>query len=272
MEAAKERLKQMRTQQKEWAGNNKMRLKKTRKMVFTVVVFFSIGQSVAMGNFPTVPIEVYPPPLEYETATSSRIVRAKVEKKEVQRYGGNLTIPPCGYRYQLNILEVFKGKYDRLTVFSTESELNVGGEYLMFIHESPKIWKRYFDDVGSLLTTNEHINLICRVEAADYILPSNRKTYFELDSNANHIFGGTWLNLDGTSESRAFMWCSSYWGVSSDPVPSSNLLNVRRIKYGETYVSFLELESAKKLIRRAINNPPDIFGFIPNVLFKPGGC
>ena len=210
------------------------------------------------------------PLLEQEIASASHCAR-RIQQREPIPQGIDLERSPCGYQYSAAVIDSLKGEQDHITFFAVNEGLEIGHEYLVFIHKVSPDDIRAATRLRDLLPASESQMLACRVADMPYYLPVERQTYFAFDTVAAHRLGGEWLRLHDEGQAVGFTWCFADW-PSNVHVPRRNILITKEMEAGKLASEVLGWESAKTLIREAQSNSPRWWGVFPNPFFKPGSC
>lgn len=104
----------------------------------------------------------------------------------------------CGYYYEAEVVESFKGNKNKFSFFSSvDSEFRgAGKDYLVFVYRrnSDEIQEEAIRISSMILTADESAkaNLACKA-FGEYYLPARRQYLFPFDSEVGKVLGGEWI-------------------------------------------------------------------------------
>lgn len=231
----------------------------------------SADGSVSPHRFPALGADAPPPPLEFEVAAAERIGRFRIVAVHPTSAFAEDLSSRCGYRYSAVAVESLKGGREPLEFYSFYRDLDMGQDYLLFIHHNKAKRQEALTNLQDLLTSNEAIAISCRMSTLDYYLPVDRQTYFSFDLGASGRFGGEWLDGYKKGREMGFSWCQRSVETSGSTSPNK-ILGVREKVKGDASSLVFDWKRAKFFISRALGNLPHTHSGTLRSDFVPGQC
>jgi hypothetical protein len=217
-----------------------------------------------------VPVERSAAFLEDEVAEAVQIARVRVESVEpvyLNLHGHNAT---CGFLYKAQVVDSLKGGWAPPRFFAADN-LQIGVDYLVFIHKRTNGSEADLAAVGGLQSADQDQQLLCRENASEDFLPVNRQVYFEIRKVRTGATEQEWLAARDPKHLLGFMWCNADWPYNHPRAPRG-ILRTKNVTINNVDLRMVEWTSARRAIEDALSNSPYWWFGIRNPFFEPQSC